>query len=66
MRRRSQDLRLSVSAETDGPSCAATFSYYNHYWARTDDDSGNKRVWLPVVWISGGVNDGPIPGLPHC
>ncbi|MFE0250271.1 hypothetical protein [Streptomyces sp. NPDC059010] len=41
-------------------------SYYNHYWARTDDDSGNKRVWLPVVWISGGVNDGPIPGLPFC
>ncbi|MEU3854426.1 hypothetical protein [Streptomyces sp. NPDC029554] len=41
-------------------------SYYNHYWARTDDDSGNKRVWLPVVYISGGVNDGRIPGLPLC
>ena len=41
-------------------------SYYNHYWAQTDDDSGNKRVWLPVVYISGGVNDGRIPGLPLC
>ncbi|NEA86667.1 hypothetical protein G3I38_17910 [Streptomyces sp. SID7958] len=41
-------------------------SYYNYYWAMTDDDSGNKRVWLPVVWISGGVNNGPIPGLKYC
>ncbi|MFJ4788589.1 hypothetical protein [Streptomyces sp. NPDC088794] len=41
-------------------------SYYNHYWALTDDDSGNKLVWLPVVYISGGNNDGPIPGLPTC
>ncbi|MEV0553877.1 MULTISPECIES: hypothetical protein [unclassified Streptomyces] len=40
--------------------------YYNHWWALTDDDSGNSRVWLPVVWISGGVNDGKIPGLPEC
>lgn len=40
--------------------------YYNHYWAQTDDDSGNRRVWISVVYISGGVNDGRIPGLPAC
>ena len=40
--------------------------YYNHYWALTDDDTGHRSVWVPVVYISGGVNDGAIPGLPFC
>ncbi|MCD9145697.1 hypothetical protein [Streptomyces albireticuli] len=40
--------------------------YYNHYWGMTDDDSGHRRVWVPVVYISGGDNDGPVPGLPRC
>jgi hypothetical protein len=44
----------------------ADSGYYNHYWALTDDDSGNSRIWVPVVYISGGVNNGAIPGLPLC
>ncbi|CAL9606323.1 serine/threonine-protein kinase [Streptomyces sp. enrichment culture] len=38
----------------------------NVWWARTDDDSGNKDVWVSVVYVRGGANDGPVPGLPVC
>ncbi|MEU3949363.1 serine/threonine-protein kinase [Streptomyces sp. NPDC029526] len=38
----------------------------NVWWARTDDDSGNKDVWVSVVYMRGGANDGPVPGLPVC
>ncbi|ARZ65713.1 hypothetical protein SMD11_0045 [Streptomyces albireticuli] len=40
--------------------------YYNHYWGLTDDDSGHRRVWVSVVYLSGGDNDSPVPGLPRC
>jgi hypothetical protein len=40
--------------------------YTNFYWALTDDDSGNKSVYISVVYISAGGNDEPIPGLPIC
>ncbi|MGW6567751.1 serine/threonine-protein kinase [Streptomyces sp. NPDC054975] len=38
----------------------------NVWWARTDDDSGNTDVWFSVVYIKGGDNDEPVPGLPVC
>ncbi|MEU9980656.1 serine/threonine-protein kinase [Streptomyces sp. NPDC050856] len=38
----------------------------NVWWARTDDDSGNTGVYVSVVYIRGGDNDRPVPGLPTC
>ncbi|MFI1812208.1 serine/threonine-protein kinase [Streptomyces sp. NPDC020422] len=38
----------------------------NVWWARTDDDSGNTNVYFSVVYIKGGDNDRPLPGLPVC
>lgn len=38
----------------------------NVWWARTDDDSGNTGVWVSDVYIQGGSNDAPVPGLPYC
>ncbi|MFF8845546.1 serine/threonine-protein kinase [Streptomyces sp. NPDC015127] len=38
----------------------------NVWWAKTDDDSGNRNVWVSDVYIEGGDNDAPVPGLPVC
>ncbi|WP_240649524.1 serine/threonine-protein kinase [Streptomyces sp. Z26] len=38
----------------------------NVWWARTDDDSGNTGVYVSVVYVAGGANDQPVPGLPTC
>ncbi|MER5220094.1 serine/threonine-protein kinase [Streptomyces flaveus] len=38
----------------------------NIWWAKTDDDSGNKNVFISDVYIKGGDNDKPVPGLPVC
>ncbi|GAA1917768.1 hypothetical protein GCM10009837_48710 [Streptomyces durmitorensis] len=38
----------------------------NVWWARTDDDSGNRDVFISDVYIKGGDNDKPLPGLPVC
>ncbi|SED87877.1 serine/threonine-protein kinase [Streptomyces sp. TLI_105] len=38
----------------------------NIWWARTDDDSGNTNVYFSVVYLKGGDNDQPVPGLPIC
>ncbi|AXK37082.1 serine/threonine protein kinase [Streptomyces armeniacus] len=38
----------------------------NVWWARTDDDSGNTGVYVSVVYVRGGDNDRPVPGLPTC
>ncbi|MFJ9627068.1 protein kinase [Streptomyces sp. NPDC101175] len=38
----------------------------NVWWAKTDDDSGNTNVYVSVVYIKGGGNDEPVPGLPVC
>ncbi|MGW7070253.1 serine/threonine-protein kinase [Streptomyces sp. NPDC054855] len=38
----------------------------NVWWAKTDDDSGNKDVFISDVYIKGGDNDKPLPGLPVC
>ncbi|WP_306969328.1 serine/threonine-protein kinase [Streptomyces afghaniensis] len=45
--------------ETDG-------QWTNVWWAKTDDDSGNTDVWISDVYIKGGDNDAPVPGLPVC
>ncbi|MFG2648248.1 serine/threonine-protein kinase [Streptomyces sp. NPDC048436] len=38
----------------------------NVWWAKTDDDSGNRDVFISDVYIKGGDNDKPLPGLPVC
>ncbi|MFF0156751.1 protein kinase [Streptomyces sp. NPDC005263] len=38
----------------------------NVWWAKTDDDSGNTDVYFNDVYIKGGDNDSPVPGLPVC
>ncbi|MDX3731063.1 serine/threonine-protein kinase [Streptomyces caniscabiei] len=38
----------------------------NVWWAKTDDDSGNTDVYVSDVYIQGGDNDAPVPGLPVC
>ncbi|MFD6292292.1 serine/threonine-protein kinase [Streptomyces sp. NPDC060205] len=38
----------------------------NTWWAKTDDDSGNTGVWISDVYVQGGDNDSPVPGLPVC
>ncbi|MFD8810727.1 protein kinase [Streptomyces sp. NPDC059627] len=38
----------------------------NVWWAETDDDKGNTGVYISAVYIKGGVNDEPVPGLPVC
>ncbi|MCK7622667.1 protein kinase [Streptomyces sp. RS10V-4] len=38
----------------------------NVWWARTDDDSGNSGVYVSVVYLTGGDNDQPVPGLRTC
>jgi hypothetical protein len=45
--------------ETDG-------QWTNVWWAKTDDDSGNTNVYISDVYIKGGDNDQPVPGLPVC
>ncbi|MDI3404695.1 serine/threonine-protein kinase [Streptomyces cavernicola] len=38
----------------------------NVWWAKTDDDSGNTNVFISDVYIKGGEDDKPLPGLPIC
>ncbi|MDX3452428.1 protein kinase [Streptomyces sp. ME02-8801-2C] len=38
----------------------------NVWWAKTDDDSGNAGVYVSDVYLKGGDNDSPVPGLPLC
>ncbi|MFI0779967.1 serine/threonine-protein kinase [Streptomyces sp. NPDC021212] len=38
----------------------------NTWWAKTDDDNGNKDVYVSDVYVRGGDNDRPLPGLPVC
>ncbi|MGY1502873.1 serine/threonine-protein kinase [Streptomyces sp. QTS52] len=38
----------------------------NVWWAKTDDDSGNAGVYVSDVYLKGGDNDEPVPGLPTC
>ncbi|MET9072354.1 protein kinase [Streptomyces sp. NPDC004232] len=38
----------------------------NVWWAKTDDDSGNTGVYVSDVYLEGGNNDAPVPGLRVC
>ncbi|MFF1449188.1 serine/threonine-protein kinase [Streptomyces sp. NPDC058274] len=38
----------------------------NVWWAKTDDDSGHTDVYVSDVYLKGGDNDAPLPGLPVC
>jgi eukaryotic-like serine/threonine-protein kinase len=38
--------------------------YYSTWWALTDDDKRNKRVWVSCIYFTGGANDMPVNGLP--
>ncbi|HEY8201367.1 MAG TPA: hypothetical protein VII47_08435 [Actinomycetota bacterium] len=38
--------------------------HQNHWFGVTDDDSGNRHVYVNVVYVSGGNDDEPVPGLP--
>lgn len=38
----------------------------NVWWAKTDDDSHNTGVYVSDVYLKGGANDQPVPGLPVC
>jgi hypothetical protein len=40
--------------------------YYNNWWLYTDDDSGHRNVWVSAVYVSGGGNNQPIPGVRRC
>lgn len=40
--------------------------YANSWWLKTDDDSGNSKVWVSAVYISEGMNHSPIPGVKRC
>ncbi|GAA1816020.1 hypothetical protein GCM10009682_41130 [Luedemannella flava] len=37
----------------------------NNYWAYTLSDTG-RWGWINAIYISGGDNYGPVPGLPKC
>ncbi|WP_052595961.1 phage tail tip lysozyme [Luteipulveratus mongoliensis] len=45
---------------------ASFAGYHNNWWLKTDDDSGNANVWVNATYVSGGVNDGKIPGVRAC
>ncbi|MFF1357541.1 protein kinase [Streptomyces sp. NPDC058297] len=38
----------------------------NVWWAKTDDDSGNTNVFVSDVYVKGGNDNAPLPGLPVC
>lgn len=42
---------------TDGP-------YYNHYWLEIITPQQRFLGWVSAVYVSGGANDGPVPGIP--
>jgi hypothetical protein len=38
--------------------------YTSTWWALTDDDRGNTKVWVSCIYFTGGANDQPVKGLP--
>jgi hypothetical protein len=39
-------------------------AYWSFWWALTDDDSRNKKVWVSCIYVKGGANNQPVKGLP--
>ncbi|MGW5427225.1 protein kinase domain-containing protein [Streptomyces sp. NPDC004059] len=63
----------TLNAGTDYFYCQANLGrretygrWTNVWWAKTDDDSGNTGVYVSDVYLRGGNNDEPVPGLPVC
>ncbi|OIJ94524.1 serine/threonine-protein kinase [Streptomyces monashensis] len=63
----------TLNAGTDYFYCQANLGrretygrWTNVWWAKTDDDSGNTGVYVSDVYLEGGDNDAPVPGLPAC
>ncbi|MGW7525839.1 protein kinase domain-containing protein [Streptomyces sp. NPDC054783] len=63
----------TLNAGTDYFYCQAKLDrretygrWTNVWWAKTDDDSGNTGVYVSDVYLKGGNNDEPVPGLPVC
>ncbi|EST20314.1 serine/threonine-protein kinase [Streptomyces roseochromogenus] len=63
----------TLNAGTDYFYCQANLGrretygrWTNVWWAKTDDDSGNTGVYVSDVYLKGGNNDAPVPGLPVC
>ncbi|WP_323376280.1 protein kinase domain-containing protein [Streptomyces sp. RB17] len=63
----------TLNAGTDYFYCQANLGrretygrWTNVWWAKTDDDSGNTGVYVSDVYLKGGNNDQPVPGLPVC
>jgi hypothetical protein len=63
----------TLNAGTDYFYCQANLGrretygrWTNVWWAKTDDDSGNTGVYVSDVYLEGGNNDAPVPGLPAC
>ncbi|OLZ73314.1 serine/threonine protein kinase [Streptomyces sp. IMTB 2501] len=63
----------TLKAGTDYFYCQANLGrretygrWTNVWWAKTDDDSGNTGVYVSDVYLKGGNNDAPVPGLPVC
>ncbi|WP_344720322.1 hypothetical protein [Nesterenkonia halobia] len=52
--------------KTDVTRQASEGKYVNNWWLLTDDDWGNKHVWVNAVNVSGGGNYERIPGVPLC
>ena len=44
----------------------SALGYHNKWWLYTDDDNGHRNVWINAVYVSGGGNDQPIPGVRRC
>ncbi|MGW2645954.1 protein kinase domain-containing protein [Streptomyces sp. NPDC001393] len=63
----------TLNAGTDYFYCQADLGrretygrWTNVWWAKTDDGSGNTGVYVSDVYLKGGNNDEPVPGLPAC
>ncbi|MGW1913772.1 protein kinase domain-containing protein [Streptomyces sp. NPDC002076] len=63
----------TLKAGTDYFYCQANLGrretygrWTNVWWAKTDDDSSNTGVYVSDVYLKGGNNDAPVPGLPFC
>ncbi|MFE0098719.1 hypothetical protein [Streptomyces sp. NPDC059009] len=52
----------TVEAVCQAPGGSVSYGeYYNYWWAQLDNGS-----WISDIFISGGNNDEPVPGIPYC
>ncbi|MEV0373231.1 hypothetical protein AB0I10_25985 [Streptomyces sp. NPDC050636] len=52
----------TVEAVCQAPGGSVSYGeYYNYWWTQLDNGS-----WISDIFISGGNNDEPVPGIPYC